>query len=157
MDHHGVHPPPEKVAVIQNLAQSSTVRRIRASLGLINFYRRFIPKCASTLLPLTGLLKDVKHNSAPLMWADTASCAFSSIKGDLADATLLTHPQEIAPINIMADSSDVAIGVVLQQCIHNAWQPLSFQNNSPQHRVDRAPLVASSSQSINPLSSSSIF
>ena len=31
-----------------------------------------------------------------------------------------------APLNITCDASDFAVGGVLQQCIDNIWQPLSF-------------------------------
>ena len=44
----------------------------------------------------------------------------------LANATLLVHPQPSAPLNITCDASDFAVGGVLQQCIDNVWQPVSF-------------------------------
>ena len=52
--------------------------------------------------------------------------AFTESKQILANATLLVHPQQSAPLNIMYDASDFAVGGVLQQCIDNVWQPLSF-------------------------------
>ena len=44
----------------------------------------------------------------------------------LANATLLVHPDPSAPLNIRCDASDFAVGGVLQQCMDNNWQPLSF-------------------------------
>ena len=36
------------------------------------------------------------------------------------------HPKPDAPINIMTDASDVAIGAVLQQYLDGQWCPLSY-------------------------------
>ena len=44
----------------------------------------------------------------------------------LADATLLVHPNPLAPFNVSCDASNFAKGGVLQQCVDNIWQPLSF-------------------------------
>ena len=59
-------------------------------------------------------------------WTENANVAFTESKQILANATLLVHPQQSAPLNITCDASDFAVGGVLQQCIDNAWQPLSF-------------------------------
>ena len=44
----------------------------------------------------------------------------------LANATLLVYPNPSAPLNVTCDASDFAIGGVLQQCVDNIWQRLSF-------------------------------
>ena len=44
----------------------------------------------------------------------------------LANAALLVHPNPSASLNITCDASDFAVGGVLQQCVHNVWQSLSF-------------------------------
>ena len=57
---------------------------------------------------------------------ESADLAFIESKQILANATLLVHPDHSAPLNIMCDASDFAVGGVLQQYIDNVWQPLSF-------------------------------
>ena len=52
--------------------------------------------------------------------------AFTESKQILANATLLVHPNPLALLNITCDVSDFAVSGVLQQCIDNVWQPLSF-------------------------------
>ena len=44
----------------------------------------------------------------------------------LANASLLVHPNPSASLNISCDASGFAVGGVLQQCVDNVWQPLSF-------------------------------
>ena len=44
----------------------------------------------------------------------------------LAKATLLVHLDPLAKLDIECDASDFAVGGVLQQCVDNIWQSLSF-------------------------------
>ena len=39
---------------------------------------------------------------------------------------MLIYPQPSAPVSLAVDASDLAIGGVLQQWVHNQWQPLAF-------------------------------
>ena len=63
-----------------------------------------------------------------MQWTDIATKAFEEIKTALANTTLLVHPMSDAPINIMTDVSDMAIGGVLQQYIDGNWYPTSLAN-----------------------------
>ena len=126
VDSTGIRPRAEKVQVIRDFPQPTTQRQLREFLGLINFYRRFIPNCANILHPLNSLLKHTKRPSDSLEWTDNTTTAFSSIKSALADASLLVHPTSDAPTCVMTDASDVAVGAVLQQYIQGRWCPISF-------------------------------
>ena len=44
----------------------------------------------------------------------------------LANAACLSHPVLDAPIYIMTNASDMAMGATLQQAAHVSWQPLAF-------------------------------
>lgn len=93
---------------------------------MINFYRRFVPRCAAILHPLHALLKGARRPSDTLAWTEAATAAFSQSKNALAAATLLVHPTPDAPTCVMADASDVAVGAVLQQYSNGQWCPISF-------------------------------
>ena len=125
VDDNGIRPLPEKVKVINDFPVPDSLRKLRAFLGLVNFYRRFIPDCASTSQPLTDLLKCKQKNKA-IHLDETALQAFNSVKTALAQATLLAHPKPDAPLCIMVDASDVAVGGVLQQQVDGDWQPIAF-------------------------------
>ena len=56
IDDNGILPLKDKVKVIQDFPVPNSIRKLRQFLGLINFYRRFIPNCAEVLQPLTDLL-----------------------------------------------------------------------------------------------------
>ena len=48
----GIAPLPEKVTVMRSYETPRTAKELRRYLGMINFYRRFVPKSAETLQPL---------------------------------------------------------------------------------------------------------
>ena len=132
---------PEKVSAVKQFSKPSSVNQLRQFLGLVNFYHRFIPNCAHLLHPLHLFLNNLpkSRSKQPLNWTEEASVAFESAIDVLASATLLNHPQPNAPINLMVDASNTAVGAVLQQQVKNSWQPISFfsRSLSPRERKYR--------------------
>ena len=56
-------------------------------LGMVNFYRRFLPKAAHTLRPLTDCLKGSMPASSPVTWTPAMSHAFLDTKAALISST----------------------------------------------------------------------
>ncbi|BHF62106.1 hypothetical protein SprV_0100508700 [Sparganum proliferum] len=123
VDSEGLRPLPSKVDAVRNFPPPTSKRQLQWFLGMVNFYRRFLPNCADLMLPLTNLLSGPK---GPLELRGHALTAFERMKTSLADATLLTHPAPEAPLSLMVDASTVAVGAVLQQHINNSTRPLAF-------------------------------
>nr|VZI48510.1 unnamed protein product [Spirometra erinaceieuropaei] len=123
VDAQGLRPLSSKVEAIRNFPPPTSKRQLQRFLGMVNFYRRFLPNCADLMLPLTNLLSGPK---GPLELRGHALTAFERIKTSLADATLLTHPAPEAPLSLMIDASTVAVGAVLQQHINDSTRPLAF-------------------------------
>ena len=124
VDATGIRPLEEKVHTIRSFPQPTSQRKLREFVGLVNFYRRFIPHGATLLQPLNLLL--CKSTPKTLIWSEAATSAFNAIKEALASATLLVHPEAEAPTCIMTDASETAVGAVLQQFISGRWQPLAY-------------------------------
>lgn len=122
----GIKPPSEKVEAIRNFAAPKTVRELRRFLGMINFYRRFIPHAAQHQAPLHSLLVGSVKGSHPVVFTKTEMNAFEACKQDLCNAAMLAHPNCNAKLALVTDASDTAIGAVLQQLQDDAWQPLAF-------------------------------
>ncbi|BHF71785.1 hypothetical protein SprV_0401484500 [Sparganum proliferum] len=123
VDAQGLRPLSSKVEAIRDFPPPTSKRQLQRFLGMVNFYRRFLPNCADLMLPLTNLLSGPK---GPLELRGHALTAFERIKTSLADATLLTHPAPKAPLSLMVDASTVAVGAVLQQHINDSTRPLAF-------------------------------
>ena len=99
---------------------------------MVNYYHRFIPHCAAKLTLLNNLLTEANaghtrlspKSNFDLNWNESTDLAFIESKQIFANATLLVDPS--AQLNITCDASDFAVGGLLQQCIDNVWQQLSF-------------------------------
>ena len=50
------------------------------NLGLVNFYDRFIPHCASLLEPVNRLLKTSGDSTRQFIWDESAATAFTTIR-----------------------------------------------------------------------------
>ena len=124
----GVVPLPSYVEAVTNFPPPSTVKQLQQFLGLVNFYRRFLPGAAETLRPLTSCLKGLHKGTDPLDWSDDMAGSFQRIKSALAAAARLAHPADGAKISLAVDASATHIGAALQQkrAGQAAWEPLGF-------------------------------
>ena len=99
---------------------------MQAILGVVNYYRWFLPAFVRQLAPLHAAVSEA-GKSKEITW--TASCddAFAAAKASLAADTLIHHPDLSAPTALTVDASDVTIGAELaQQDESGKWQPLAF-------------------------------
>jgi hypothetical protein len=123
VDETGIKPLPVHVKAIQEFPPPTTIKQLQQFLGMINFYRRFLPKIAATLRPLTDLLRG---SPKVLEWSAAAAEAFQAAKSALVAAVPLSHPAPGATISLAVDASDSHVGGVLQQLENRAWRPLAF-------------------------------
>ena len=90
----GIAPVACKVDAINSFSTPQNAQSLRRFLGIVNFYRKFIPQCAKILAPLNSLLQGIPAGrNANLSWNEEASTAFEDIKVALSNATLLNYPQ----------------------------------------------------------------
>ena len=126
IDSVGIRPLNHKVQVILDFPVPTTHRKLREFLGLVNFYHRFIPHAAELLRPLNELLPNLTTSTKTVTWTEETQAAFQAAKEALANVTLLSHPHPAAPLAIMSDASDVAVGAVLQQWVDGQWHPIAY-------------------------------
>jgi len=111
IDDKGLHPNPEKVKAIQSMSPPKSVHEIRVFLGLINYYRGFIPACSELSAPLNKLLT----KGAEFLWTDLHDECFSKLKNILAADCLRNHFDNTRECELYTDCSDYACGAVLSQ------------------------------------------
>ncbi|CAH8497729.1 unnamed protein product [Dicrocoelium dendriticum] len=102
----------DKIQAIKDFPAPTSFKHLRRFCGLVNYYRRFIPRCAQLMQPLTDLLRG---NERKFAFPDTAQAAFAELKDAISNIALFAHSESTAPFSITTDSSDVAGGAVIQQ------------------------------------------
>ena len=123
VDQNGITPLQDRVIDIKNTPAPTTVKELQSFLGMINYYRRFLPNAAHHLTPLFDALKGKPKK---IDWSRECQNGFDAIKAALVKATLLHHPKPSAPLALTTDASNFAIGGVLEQRGRNGWEPLAF-------------------------------
>ena len=126
INQHGVQPIPTKLMPLPPFPSLPTTAAYAIFLGMINYYRRFIPHCAETLRPFNQMLSQKKGKKTSLSWSEDAETAFLDIKNKLADVALLSYPVKNAETTIFVNASEYACGAALQQKINDAWKLLAF-------------------------------
>ena len=127
LGHHvsarGTQPMPDKVEALKQFTRPRTVKALQSFLGLVNFYRRFLPCIAATMRPLTDALAGAPRQ---LTWTEEMAAAFEATKQCLARATLLCHPVAGAELRVHTDASTRAIAGAVHQIVNGQLQPLGF-------------------------------
>lgn len=106
-----VRPQEAKVSAVKDFPIPKT--KVRAFLGLVGYYRRFIPKFSSVAAPLSDLTKKNKANQ--VVWLEECQAAFTKLKQALVEAPVLQNPNFNRPFVLQTDASDRGIGAVLSQ------------------------------------------
>mmetsp|Transcript_17193 Transcript_17193/g.56962 ORF Transcript_17193/g.56962 Transcript_17193/m.56962 type:complete len:891 (-) Transcript_17193:657-3329(-) len=118
----GVSTQEKKVQAIVDRTAPQTVKELKSFLGVLNFYRKYVPDYAALALPLTNLLrKNVKF-----CWDDAQEAAFQELKKRLISAPVLRYFNPALATCVLVDASDYAIGAVLTQQHGEDLLPVAF-------------------------------
>lgn len=107
----GIQVDVNKVKSINDLAPPSNVSELRTFLGLVGYYRRFVPGFASTARPLYDLLQ-IK---TPWCWDSIHHSAWLSLKNSLLSPLVLRFPDFNKPFYLFTDASLSGFGAILAQ------------------------------------------
>ncbi|XP_047037979.1 uncharacterized protein K02A2.6-like [Helicoverpa zea] len=108
---HGLYTDTSKVKAISKMPIPENVSQLRALLGFINYYARFIPNLSTILHPLHSLLK----KGVTWVWSESCNAAFEEIKVRLTSDPVLAHYSPALPLVLAVDSSAYGLGAVLAQ------------------------------------------
>ena len=123
----GILPSAEKARAVTEYPRPKSVTELRAFLGLVNYYARFVPAMSNTAAPLHDLLRA----NVKFAWEDRQEAAFVALKRALTNPPFLVYPDFTKPFLLQTDASDVGIGAILAQDAHNEGSPAE----SPGRRV----------------------
>jgi hypothetical protein len=107
----GLKADPSKIEVMKAFQTPTNVSELRAFLGLIRFYRRFIPGCSQITRPLNKLLK----KEEPYRWEQEQQDAYEEIAKKLTETPVLKRPEWNKPFILYTDGSSKGVGAILAQ------------------------------------------
>ena len=112
----------EKEESIRNMKSPRNKDEVQQFMGIINYYRKFINKCADKSEELLKFLrKDVKFE-----WNKKEEDAFQSLKAELLSEKVLRQPDFKREFILDTDASNNGIGAVLSQEFHDGEHPVIY-------------------------------
>ena len=101
----GIEPVPEKLDSIKNMPSPQTPKEVMQFLGLMGYYRKFVPKFSDVARPLTNVTK----KDMPYEWTPECAKTFKMLKSQLIQEPILKYPDP------STDASKYAWSCVLTQ------------------------------------------
>ena len=112
---NGLEPLPEKLEGIKNLAPARNIDEACQILGLLGYYRSFVPVFANITLPITSLLK----KNTPFVWSEKCQLALDYLKEIFCNKLILQFPDPNKPYVLYTDASNNVYSGVLCQPVNN--------------------------------------
>ena len=118
----GIRLLPAKTHAIQHMQPPMTPKQVRAFLGLVGYYRKFIKGFAKIAKPLTLLTRQqVKFD-----WTPEHHTAFLHLKEAIVQAPILQYPNPDKRYIVYTDASDDTSRAQLSQEHNGTEFPVAF-------------------------------
>ena len=127
----GIEPVPEKLQDMKAMPPPKTPKEVRQFLGLVGYYRKFVPRFSDIARPLTNLTK----KDIVFKWTDECQKTFELLKELLMKEPILVYPDPARPYNLYTDASKYAWACVLTQewtcklkdgTMKEHWHPITY-------------------------------
>ncbi|XP_052814094.1 uncharacterized protein K02A2.6-like [Mya arenaria] len=117
----------DKIQLVLDTPVPHDVTSLRAYLGVLNYYHKFLPNLATVVSPLNALLqKNQKYK-----WSDECDRAFNDSKRLITSEPVLTHYNPELPVRLATDASPVGISGILSHVMPDGSErPIAFASRS---------------------------
>lgn len=127
IDKDGLSKTKERIKSVVDAPIPKDISELRAFLGMVNYYSKFINNFSAKMAPLYDLLK--KDNIFD--WNENCQSAYEAIKIDVTSDQVLVHFNPEAPLILETDASQNAIAGVLSHLFSDKSQrPIAFVSRS---------------------------
>ncbi|KAG1309490.1 hypothetical protein G6F62_014813 [Rhizopus arrhizus] len=100
-----------KIQRIVDWPRPKNVTEINRFIGMVQYYRRYIPGLSEILAPMNFL----KKKNVRFVWSEEQELSFQRCKEVLQKEPVLKHPNFDRPFILYTDASNIGIGGVLSQ------------------------------------------
>lgn len=123
----GVKRMQSKIDAIQQMKKPASKDDVRAFMGLINYYGRFVKNLSDIVYPLNRLLQ----NEVPFDFDEKCVNAFNEIKKQMQSETILAHYDPKQPVVLAVDASPIGVGAVLSHVYKDGTErPVQFASQT---------------------------
>ena len=98
---------------IKNMPRPRNTNELRAFLGMVNYYGRFIQNLSTLLAPLHILLEKREGREVSFQWTPACEKAFVTAKKEFMSNKILVHFDPKLPLVVASDASAYGVGAVL--------------------------------------------
>ena len=123
----GIKPLPEKLESFKKMLAPTTPKEIKQFLGLVGYYRKFIPRFADIARPMTNLTKQ----DVPFEWTLQCQASFEMLKDALITSPILKYPDPNKSYTLFTDASKHAWACVLTQEYEHEKDNKNYKINHP--------------------------
>ena len=116
--------PAHRTTALRNYTRPKSKKGLRAFLGSVGFYRRYLPKLANWTAVLTPMTS--KQAPQSVEWTDEGMSAFHSICNFFCNPPNLCVPLPSDVLSIVSDASGRGVGGVLQVQREGEWTPSAY-------------------------------
>lgn len=112
----GLMPTDRNVRKVLDMANSKNQSDVRAFLGMVGYYRGFIPDFADKAYAIQKLTRD----KIDFNWGEEQEAAFMVLKEALVKPPVLAYPDPTKVQILTTDASGKGIGAILSQSVHGS-------------------------------------
>ena len=120
---------------MMNIPTPKSKKQVRSVLGLLNYYRRYIPHFATLVTPLTELTKE--NGKRSIKWTKECESALRQVQILLGNKPILQLPRISEPFLLRTDASATGVGAILLQESDGKIHPTAFASRKLLDRETR--------------------
>ena len=132
----GHHFSREKLDGVKNFVLPVNQQGLKQFLGLANYFRDHVREHSLIVQPLHSLLRSYSPHKV-IVWTDETKAAFEEIKKRIDECPLLFFLDEVSPIYLYTDASQLGMGAFLCQIVNGVEKPIAILSKAFDARMQR--------------------
>ena len=118
----GIQPLLEKLESIAKMPVPKNAKQVKQFLGLVGYYRKFVPRFAD----ISRILTKLTRKDEEFKWTPECDKCFHMLKDYLQEAPILRYPDPAASYTLYTDASKYAYAGVLTQQQDDTDHPVAY-------------------------------